>query len=274
VPFELEMMEGALVVATNKLDGELVSVSSKVSEVLGKLITEATPLNLDELRRIKSSLVELESRAETLVQLLEEVLDDVDELRDFNLSSRPVREEKRRLRERERLEREVRWSGRAVLGRCQRTQRCVTSGAPPAATTAPVLALPQRDQRAQRQIDERWALSGAASSPGMSDSGRTATEGPGKGDALALRGGVAGGSDTETYDAEVDDAIQQLEDAEIEEQELEEVEDLLEYYMQRAASTQSEAERLLASARDMEESIAVSLSARRLAVIRLELMLR
>jgi len=236
VPFDLEMMEGALVVATNKLDGELVSVSSKVSEVLGKLITEATPLNLDELRRIKSSLVELESRAETLVQLLEEVLDDVDELRDFNLSSRPVREEKRRLRERERLERE-------------------------------------RDQRAQRQIDERWALSGAASSPGMSDSGRTATEGPGKGDALALRGGVAGGSDTETYDAEVDDAIQQLEDAEIEEQELEEVEDLLEYYMQRAASTQSEAERLLASARDMEESIAVSLSARRLAVIRLELML-
>ena len=62
--------------------------------------------------------------------------------------------------------------------------------------------------------------------------------------------------------------------SQIEEQELEEVEDLLEYYMQRAASTQSEAERLLASARDMEESIAVSLSARRLAVIRLELMLR
>lgn len=59
MPFELEMMEGALVVATNKLDGELVSVSSKVSEVLGKLITEATPLNLDELRRIKSSLVEV-----------------------------------------------------------------------------------------------------------------------------------------------------------------------------------------------------------------------
>ena len=30
-----------------------------------------------------------------------------------------------------------------------------------------------------------------------------------------MRGGVAGGSDTETYDAEVDDAIQQLEDAEV-----------------------------------------------------------
>ncbi len=44
------------------------------------------------------------------------------------------------------------------------------------------------------------------------------------------------------------------------------VEDLLEYYMQRAATTQSEAERLLAGARDLEESIGVSLSARRFEV--------
>ena len=41
------------------------------------------------------------------------------------------------------------------------------------------------------------------------------------------------------------------------------VEDLLDYYLQRAASTQTEAERLLAGARDLEESIGVSLSARR-----------
>ena len=36
--------------------------------------------------------------------------------------------------------------------------------------------------------------------------------------------------------------------------------------MQRAATTQSEAERLLAGARDLEESIGVSLSARRFEV--------
>jgi hypothetical protein len=41
------------------------------------------------------------------------------------------------------------------------------------------------------------------------------------------------------------------------------VEDLLEYYLQRASATQSEAERLLEGARDLEESIGVSLSARR-----------
>jgi hypothetical protein len=41
------------------------------------------------------------------------------------------------------------------------------------------------------------------------------------------------------------------------------VEDLLEYYLQRSSATQSEAERLLEGARDLEESIGVSLSARR-----------
>ena len=54
-----------------------------------------------------------------------------------------------------------------------------------------------------------------------------------------------------------------MEEAEEEEREVEEVEDLLEYYLQRAAATQSEAERLLDGARDLEESIGVSLSARR-----------
>lgn len=52
----------------------------------------------------------------------------------------------------------------------------------------------------------------------------------------------------------------------MEERELEETEDLLEYYLQRSANTQSEAERLLAGARDLEESIGVSLSARRFEV--------
>ena len=64
-----------------------------------------------------------------------------------------------------------------------------------------------------------------------------------------------------------------MEEEEEEEREVEEVEDLLEYYLARAATTQSEAERLLAGARDLEESIAVSLSARRFELNRLELTL-
>lgn len=64
-----------------------------------------------------------------------------------------------------------------------------------------------------------------------------------------------------------------MEEAEAEEAELEEVEDLLEYYMQRATTTQSEAERLLAGSRDLEESIGVSLSARRFEVLHCQLLL-
>ncbi len=37
--------------------------------------------------------------------MLEELMDDEDEVRDMNLSSRPSREERRRVREREKIER-------------------------------------------------------------------------------------------------------------------------------------------------------------------------
>ena len=67
-----------------------------------------------------------------------------------------------------------------------------------------------------------------------------------------------------TYSAQ--HALEEMEEAEAAEQEVEELEDLLDYYLQRAASTQTEAERLLAGARDLEESIGVSLSARRFEV--------
>lgn len=64
-----------------------------------------------------------------------------------------------------------------------------------------------------------------------------------------------------------------MEEAEQEEQEIEEVEDLLEFYLQRSTAIQTEAERLLAGARDLEESIGLALSARRFEVNRLELQL-
>ena len=50
-----------------------------------------------------------------LRNMLEELMDDEDELRELNLSSRPRREERRRQREREKLERELeRWGGRKL----------------------------------------------------------------------------------------------------------------------------------------------------------------
>ena len=75
--------------------------------------------------------------------------------------------------------------------------------------------------------------------------------------------------DAEEGYQEAEAALEIMEEAEAEEAELEEVEDLLEYYLQRATTTQSEAERLLAGSRDLEESIGVSLSARRFEVFSL-----
>jgi magnesium transporter len=74
-------------------------------------------------------------------------------------------------------------------------------------------------------------------------------------------------------ETEVMQELRALFEAEEEEQELQEVEDLLEFYLQRATSIQTEAERLLAGARDLEESIGLALSARRFEVQRLELRL-
>ena len=70
-----------------------------------------------------------------------------------------------------------------------------------------------------------------------------------------------------------------LDEAEIEnileeaEEELEEVEDLIEYYLQRCTSIFSETQTLLVGMRDLEESISVVLSSRRFEVNRLELAL-
>ncbi|PNY07103.1 magnesium transporter MRS2-11 chloroplastic-like, partial [Trifolium pratense] len=57
-------------------------------------------------------------------------------------------------------------------------------------------------------------------------------------------------------------------------EEAEEIEMLLENYLQRSESCHGQAERLLDSAREMEDSISVSLSSRRLEVSRFELLLQ
>eukprot|EP00210_Caulerpa_lentillifera_P009497 g9057.t1 len=188
-PFELEVLEGILTVASSQLDADLLNLMKEASEVLSAVPSEVNPLDLEQLRKTKQACVELESRAEAIREMLEEILDDEDELIKLNLSSRPQRENRIRNRERSRLKRE------------------------------------QNESNGTTQYQN------------------------------------------------AEDALADLEDEEEEEREVEEVEDMLEYYMQRSATVESEAERVLAGARDLEESISVSLSARRFEVNRLELML-
>ena len=51
-------------------------------------------------------------QADMLREMLEQIMDDEDELREINLSSRPRREERRKQRERERMERQLTRCGR------------------------------------------------------------------------------------------------------------------------------------------------------------------
>ncbi|GFH13360.1 uncharacterized protein HaLaN_09230, partial [Haematococcus lacustris] len=65
-PFELEVLEGALIVATGRLDAEMVAVTRRVGELLSLLPGDINPVSLEELRRVKGALVELENKADTL----------------------------------------------------------------------------------------------------------------------------------------------------------------------------------------------------------------
>ena len=279
-------------------------------------------------------------------------MDDDDEVREMNLSARPAREEKRRARERERLERdiearEVREKGRRETRARAARRAAVASDAGAAGTlvatgssalssssspsssssaskptqpepssfitdyggdsayapdTPPVLREGETAtwfrKRSESESDAELSSSAASSSPSSSfplldDQGRPIAEewrGSGNGNESGSESdgnnnnnnsnsnnsndsnnNVLATQDTDAAEAEA--ALEEMEEEEEEEREIEEAEDLLEYYLQRAATTQSEAERLLAGSRDLEESIAVSLSARRFELNRLELTL-
>merc|ERR1712151_876142 len=83
---EIEMIDSVPIVATGWINSELVSVTRRLHQVLVKLPQYINPKNLEDLRKVKSSLVELESRADALRELLEELLEDEDELKEFNIS--------------------------------------------------------------------------------------------------------------------------------------------------------------------------------------------
>eukprot|EP00252_Welwitschia_mirabilis_P015856 TRINITY_DN3523_c0_g3_i1.p1 TRINITY_DN3523_c0_g3~~TRINITY_DN3523_c0_g3_i1.p1 ORF type:complete len:446 (-),score=65.76 TRINITY_DN3523_c0_g3_i1:246-1583(-) len=168
MPFELEVVEAALVSRTQRLERKLMEVESRVGTLLEVLPNRLTADILEQLRVSKQALVELASRTGALRQMLLELLEDSNVIRRI-----------------------------AVLGRS-----CI------------------------------------------------------------VRKG----------DGSIECSIAQ--DKQIAEEEAEEVEMLLENYLQRCESCHGQAEQLLDSAREMEDSISVNLSSRRLEVSRLELLLQ
>eukprot|EP00890_Picochlorum_soloecismus_P002170 jgi/Picsp_1/2954/NSC_01178-R1_metal ion transporter family len=260
----------AIITADRCLLFEPYSSSSKkfVEIVCPRLLSSGVGKNQEARDRIINAidsereallLVELESKSANIQELIEEIMDDDDEIRELNLSSRPIREEKRRQRERDRLEREMEreWAEREM--RYDEADKSPNGsmlhepdgGTESASESSPV----SRDAMSWKEWGDESRTS-RINLPGSRNLARRDRDGEDGEDAFQAQ-----------------DALEELIEEEEEERELEETEDLLEYYLQRAAMTQSEAERLLAGARDLEESISVSLSARRFEVNRLELLL-
>ncbi|XRA99079.1 magnesium transporter MRS2 [Pycnococcus provasolii] len=101
VPFELEVVEAALIMGTARLDNKLLRVAER-TDVLVRKITGpsgiANPITaemLEELRRVKIQLVQLESRAEAIKAAILEVLDEDEDAREL-LVSKTVEDRKRK----------------------------------------------------------------------------------------------------------------------------------------------------------------------------------
>ncbi|PWZ53698.1 Magnesium transporter MRS2-A, chloroplastic [Zea mays] len=168
MPFQLEVVEAALLSRIQRLEQRLMKIEPHVATLLEVLPNRLTADVLEQLRLSKQALVELGSRAGDLKQMLIDLLDDPHEIRRICIMGR-----------------------NCTLDRLSDIVEC----------TVPL----------EKQIAE---------------------------------------------------------------EEEEEIEMLLENYLQRCESCHGQAERLLNSAREMEDSISVNLSSRRLEVSRVELLLQ
>ncbi|KEH38916.1 hypothetical protein MtrunA17_Chr2g0320641 [Medicago truncatula] len=168
MPFEIEVVEAALLSRIQRLERKLMDLEPRVQALLEALPNRITGDILEQLRISKQTLVELGSRAGALRQMLLDLLEDPDEIRRI-----------------------------CIMGR-----NCTIN-------------------KGNHNVECSVPL-----------------------------------------------------DKQVAEEEEEEIEMLLENYLQRCESCHGQAERLLDSAREMEDSIAVSLSSRRLEVSRVELLLQ
>ncbi|KAF3455132.1 hypothetical protein FNV43_RR05580 [Rhamnella rubrinervis] len=168
MPFELEVVEAALLSRIQRLEKRLMDLEPRVQALLEVLPTRLTADILEQLRISKQTLVELDSRAGALKQMLLDLLEDPYEIRRICIMGR-----------------------NCTLNKGNHDVEC---------------SVPMEKQ--------------------------------------------------------------------IAEEEEEEIEMLLENYLQRCESCHGQAERLLDSAKEMEDSIAVNLSSRRLEVSRVELLLQ
>jgi len=101
--FDLRVLECALDVISGYLDSQAVDLEAAAHPALDALTLKVSTGNLERVRRIKNRMVRLMTKAETLKELLEKLLDDDSDMKDLNLAAKEA--EREELAERQSLRR-------------------------------------------------------------------------------------------------------------------------------------------------------------------------
>jgi magnesium transporter len=91
--FDLRVLECALDVVSGYLESQTADLEAAAHPALDALTLKISTSNLERVRRIKNRMVRLMTRAETLKELLEKLLDDDSDMKDLNLSAKEAERE-------------------------------------------------------------------------------------------------------------------------------------------------------------------------------------
>lgn len=97
LPFELRVLEVALDTVCTRLEALTGELEAAAHPALDSLTLKVSKDNLERVRRIKSRMVRLTTRVETLREVLVRLMDDEGDMRDMNLSAKIEIELHRRL---------------------------------------------------------------------------------------------------------------------------------------------------------------------------------
>lgn len=96
LPFELRVLEVALDVVSGYLEQLTSDLEAAAHPALDALTAKVSTENLERVRRVKNRMVRLNTRVETLREVLEKFLDDDSDMRDMNLAAKVIREAQER----------------------------------------------------------------------------------------------------------------------------------------------------------------------------------
>jgi len=88
IPFELRVLEVVLESVCSHLERLTSELEAAAHPALDALTSKVTTHNLERVRRIKNRMVRLNTRVETIHELLEKLLDDDDDMKDINLTAK------------------------------------------------------------------------------------------------------------------------------------------------------------------------------------------